>query len=53
MLPPLGNILFEATIPLSVTLIMSQFEPLTVREKGFNIAPVDIGIPARFQCQRR
>lgn len=27
--PPLGNIFFEATIPHSVTLIMSQFVVLT------------------------
>ena len=28
-LPPFGNTIIDATIPFSVTLIMSQFPPLT------------------------
>ena len=29
-LPPFGNTIFEATMPLSVTFIMSQFADLTI-----------------------
>jgi len=29
--PPFGNTIFEATIPLSVTIIMSQFGLLTLK----------------------
>lgn len=40
MLLPFDNTFFEAIIPLSVTIIMSQFESLTASELEPNIATV-------------
>jgi hypothetical protein len=38
MLPPFfGNTIYEATVPLSVTLIMTQCEGLTEMEEGYRI----------------
>jgi len=38
MLPPLGNSFYEATIPFSVTKIISQFGVLTGMARYVNIA---------------
>jgi len=37
MLPPFGNSFFEATIPFSVTKIISQFEYLTNLQMNYKI----------------
>ncbi len=40
MLPPFGNTIFEATIPLSVTIIMSQFDLFTAIDFGAKIGVI-------------
>ena len=42
--PPFGNTNFDAIIPFSVTIIMSQFATLTIGSRRFTIGvPPDIG----------
>ena len=43
-LPPFGNTIFEATIPLSVTFIMSQFEGLTTKRHWHSISTIRYGL---------
>ncbi len=49
-LPPFGNTIFEATIPLPVTFIMSQFGGLTfIYRCDITILPVHFDNPIEYK----